>query len=1521
VQAATAVNDVASTNEDTSVTIGVLGNDTGSGLNVTSVGAPAHGTATIVSDVAGTIVYTPSPNWSGTDSFTYTMSEGSTLFYAGTGHYYEFVKFGVSDNKSWSSARDAAAGRRFYGMQGYLVTITSAGEQTFVEGKLAGQGWIGASDQAQEGTWRWVTGPEGFESGGSGRQFCTQTGGAVEYGGSTMGGSIPFGGQYSNWANGEPNNANYEDHGHFLEGGKWNDYKFDNAAIAGYVVEYGGTVGDTPIVPTSTVTVNVSPVNDSPMAAPDAFTTAEDTALVVAAPGVLANDTDIDGPGLQAVRVSGPSHGTLILDASGSLRYSPAVNYYGSDLFWYKVSDGTSFSTAAVVNLTITPVNDAPTGITLTGGFVPENAPVGTEVGSLTTQDPETTIGFSYSLSGEGAGVVELFNVNHLRTKAGLDFEARSTYTLHVRTTDSGGLSYERDFVIAVTNVNEAPVAANDSYAPIEDAAMAVSAPGVLANDSDVDGDHPTVRLLTGPAHGTLALQADGSFTYVPDADYCGSDTFTYEAWDGALAGAPATVTLTMVSANDAPSFTKGADQTVLEDCGPQTVSGWATSMSAGPANEAGQTLDFVVTNDNKDLFAVQPAIATDGTLIFTPAPNQNGSATVTVMLHDNGGMANGGVDTSAPQTFTIGVSPVNDAPANTAQPGIAGTINVDDTLTASTGIWNDTIDTSVSGTSTLMYAYQWVRADDASGTNVVDIASATSPTYVLSAPDSHMYLRVRVTCTDGGVGLPATQSVTLLTPWISQVINRLPVITEGTSTSVTMDEDGSPLAWSVTLNARDADGDTIAWSILTQALHGTATASGTGTSMAVSYTPLANWNGSDSFVVQVSDGYGGTASITVNVTVNPRNDAPVNTIPPSISGIPHVGWSLTTTTGVWNDALDTDVSGTSILSYAYQWQRSTDGGTVFTDITGASGSSYALTLQDNLQQVHLQVICGDTGVGQPIPQSTTVFSLPMTILNAAPVIAEGSAVSTSCDEDESPASFTLVLHAADPDAIDTLTWHIVTPPAHGNLTLPMPAVGSSTTPSVYHPVPNWNGTDSLTLRVEDGLTGTDEITVTVTVNPRNDAPLNIVKPSIDGNLFVNHEARAVIGCWNDSIDLAPGRLTYTYQWLRARDAAGTGLALIPGATASTYIVSPIDEGMYLAVRVTCTDDGEGLPVSMSASADSAFLPARYLDMMPPTIELPDFSSWPGVTGISGGTAPSFTVNRLPFDLYFMVEDDRSGVQWKVSVNGVEARSSVGTGTIDRSVSLTEGTNRVDITAVDEAGNRAERHLTITLDTHAPVVVLPRPVTRMVTGTTLNVEGTISDELSGVRTLNIDGTEVVPYLDGTFKVTLPLKRGLNTIAGETLDNAGNRASFTWVVDLTPVQQQRVGRTIDLTIDRAVMVVDGVSVTMDVAPVIRQNRSFLPLRALVEEIGGSIAWNAKTRQVTVKARGVTMLLTIGKNSATVNGKTILIDPANSKVVPVILGSRMFLPLRFIAEQLGLDIAWYAPTRTVTIAWEP
>src|SRR5262249_26271139 len=113
----------------------------------------------------------------------------------------------------------------------------------------------------------------------------------------------------------------------------------------------------------------------------------------------------------------------------------------------------------------------------------------------------------------------------------------------------------------------------------------------------------------------------------------------------------------------------KGPDQSVNEGAGPQTVASWATAISAGPG-ESSQTVSFQVTNNtNPALFAAGPAVASNGTLTYTPAASGHGSATITLVAKDNGGTASGGVDTSPPQSFMITVNAVNPPPSFTKGP------------------------------------------------------------------------------------------------------------------------------------------------------------------------------------------------------------------------------------------------------------------------------------------------------------------------------------------------------------------------------------------------------------------------------------------------------------------------------------------------------------------------------------------------------------------------------------------------------------------------------------------------------------------------------------------------------------------------------------------------------------------------------------------------------------------------------------------------------------------------------------
>ena len=132
-----------------------------------------------------------------------------------------------------------------------------------------------------------------------------------------------------------------------------------------------------------------------------------------------------------------------------------------------------------------------------------------------------------------------------------------------------------------------------------------------------------------------------------------------------------------------------------------QTVAGWATTISPGPPNESGQTVSFVIdANTNPGLFTVGPAVASNGTLTYTPAPNQHGTATITLHAQDNGGTADGGVNVSAPQTFTITVTAVNDPPTSPGRDYGTNSLqtNMQRSIDAASGLLvgaSDTADTS----------------------------------------------------------------------------------------------------------------------------------------------------------------------------------------------------------------------------------------------------------------------------------------------------------------------------------------------------------------------------------------------------------------------------------------------------------------------------------------------------------------------------------------------------------------------------------------------------------------------------------------------------------------------------------------------------------------------------------------------------------------------------------------------------------------------------------------------------------
>jgi VCBS repeat-containing protein len=278
----------------------------------------------------------------------------------------------------------------------------------------------------------------------------------------------------------------------------------------------------------ATVTITVTAANVAPVAVNDSYGTAEDTALTVTAgSGVLHNDTDANGNSLTAALVGNVSHGTLTLNANGSFTYTPAGNYAGSDSFTYRASDGSLNSNTATVTITVTAVNDPPVAVNdsySTPKGTPLNVPAKGVLANDT--DPDSSSLTAVVASNPTHGTLAL-NANGSFTytpTAGYTGPDAFTY----RANDGSLNSNTATVAITVTTVNSPPVAANDTYSTPKGTPLSVNAAsGVLANDTDPDGNALTAVLASNPAHGTVVLSSNGSFTYAPAVGFTGADSFT----------------------------------------------------------------------------------------------------------------------------------------------------------------------------------------------------------------------------------------------------------------------------------------------------------------------------------------------------------------------------------------------------------------------------------------------------------------------------------------------------------------------------------------------------------------------------------------------------------------------------------------------------------------------------------------------------------------------------------------------------------------------------------------------------------------------------------------------------------------------------------------------------------------------------------------------------------------------------------------------------------------------------------
>ncbi|MBT0073492.1 tandem-95 repeat protein [Vibrio alginolyticus] len=582
-----------------------------------------------------------------------------------------------------------------------------------------------------------------------------------------------------------------------------------------YIVTSGGVSEST------TVNVDVTPVNDAPVAKDDTAVTDEDTPVTI---DVLPNDTDIDGDKLSIQSASVPEAQGTVEIVDGKLVFTPAENFHGDAEITYTITDG-ALTDQATVNVTVNAVNDTPVvesniaDQTLAEDFTPYSIDLNTAFSDVDNVDGELT----FSVSGNSNIQVAIVNgIASFTPTADWNGSEALTFTA----TDPSGES-----VSQTVNFTVAPVAdiVADNATVVEDTPTIIK---VLGNDT-FEGDDKVVSLDTnnGPANGTVSVNPDGSVTYTPNDNYHGTDSFTYIVTSGGVSEST-TVNVDVTPVNDAPVATN--DNAVTDEDTPVTIDvlpndtdidGDTLSIQSASVPEAQGTVEIV-----------------DGKLVFTPAENFHGDAEITYTVTD------GALTDQA--TVNVTVNAVNDTPvveSNIADQTLAEdfTPYTIDLNTAFSDVDNvdGELSFSVSGNSNIQVA---IVNGIATFTPTADWNGSEALTFTATDPSGESVSQT-VNFTVAPVADIVADSATVVedTPTIIKVLGNDTF--EGNDKVVSLDSNNGPANGTVSVNP---DGS-------------------------VTYTPNDNFHGADSFTYIVTSG-GVSESTTVNVDVTPVNDAPV---------------------------------------------------------------------------------------------------------------------------------------------------------------------------------------------------------------------------------------------------------------------------------------------------------------------------------------------------------------------------------------------------------------------------------------------------------------------------------------------------------------------------------------------------------------------------------------------------------------------------------------------------------------------
>jgi VCBS repeat-containing protein len=804
----------------------------------------------------------------------------------------------------------------------------------------------------------------------------------------------------------------------------------------------------------ATVTITVS--NTAPVATHDVLTVNEDSESTVVDP--MDNDIDDNGDALRFAGIYQPLNGFVAVVGTGSsatLRYTPDSDFYGTDTFSYAVSDGALNSELGTVTVTVNGVNDAPS---FQGGSdvnrVEDSGAYSATWATGISSGPGEDDGISFVVTNDyhemfeeqpaiSSGGVLTFRISANETGA-----AFVSVTIHDDggINDGGATGNTATFTIRASAVNDAPTCSGATEYLDEDGSISGS---LTDRCSDVDSGL-TYSELEPSGEGALAIDPDGFWTYTPDADSSGSDSFTFEATDGDLT-AWATIALVVAAINDAPTFSLSDDLTIDEDSAAQSVQDFLTNASAGPSDESGQTLTLNAMNSNNDLFSSQPAInLLTGDLTYTPEANANGVATVEVTLSDNGGTETVGDDNTTTHTFTITVTGVNDAPVGVAD---FYTIAEDGVLTVAVEDGFLANDTDVDGDTILFHSITNSINGTRVGGSLGGFTFTPTPNFVGTAG---FYYRMKDS-------VNGTMSELVHVTITVTAVNDAPVAVDD---AYWTDEDtmlSVDVGYGILANDTDEELDSLeVFEIVTDVSHGDLTLHEDGL---FEYVPASGYNGTDSFTYQATDATGVSNTATVTITVSSIND-PVTAVTDNLDVIEDTATSLPV---LANDTdPDSDALRVTLVGGASH-------GTVSIPVGGLT-VRYTPDAQWNGEDSFVYTVTDDHGT----TSSATVF-VNVSAVNDTPVCSIDDATLSVAEDGSLPIAF----DCSDVEET-TIEYGIGSDPSHGSISHFDSELGTFT----YAPDLDYFGTDTLTVVGTDGVNGSAPITVTITVNAVNDAPV-----------------------------------------------------------------------------------------------------------------------------------------------------------------------------------------------------------------------------------------------------------------------------------------------------------------------------------------------------------------------------------------------------------------------------------------------